>query len=640
MVKIKAPNKRLCFDGTKVERFIETYEMVASLDEATELDMAKQIRLFLANDDLLDVLETLDGFNPPDWPKLKAAMVAYWGKNWTAKGGVASAADYQVFRQSWEPIQSYLLSKAHIDSVEEIRNSYYQSFATSVQDEIRRKLIRDGTMLPTFKILKEAADAVMKEQTALTFEESKTSQPVISSPFQEGNSVMKKMGEAQRPQEVVSANKPAPSMDELSRLFEAFEQKIDQKLAAVPGKSHRIREDAHQWSVSTVTVKDTAPPDVSSFKKIRTTIWSSRKATVEPAADFKVGCGSLHPWYPPAVSSQSFSGAYQADPAGRKRHEDPKLYKAPSVPSSAAKRPIRRAPSPKPQEAQSMEEEPELFERGVGAEGTAEPSVGRPEVSPQAANKPPGPKVRFERDVARDYPNAVDGALKKIFDLPVPHMTVAELLALAPTVAEGVKKWVSRRRVEVGSEEIGILAEGDERRELAGDPNLYSCPLGYLSCLVGEDETPATPLIDSGSQLYLISDSMANKFNLSPRVNFLSAVYGINNQACELIGVAEDVPIRVGKTVDKTCHFWITRNDGPLILGRPFLMDVAATLSFNPQSGEKIIIPDANGRDIELSLCSTGSGRWEREFPGQGRKAVLTHVAQLPGESEDDRPFL
>ncbi|OAV92743.1 hypothetical protein PTTG_10805 [Puccinia triticina 1-1 BBBD Race 1] len=161
MVKIKAPNKRLCFDGTKVERFIETYEMVASLDEATELDMAKQIRLFLANDDLLDVLETLDGFNPPDWPKLKAAMVAYWGKvdtarfttrdlsslvqNWSAKGGVASAADYQVFRQSWEPIQSYLLSKAHIDSVEEIRNSYYQSFATSVQDEIRRKLIRDGT---------------------------------------------------------------------------------------------------------------------------------------------------------------------------------------------------------------------------------------------------------------------------------------------------------------------------------------------------------------------------------------------------------------------------------------------------------------------------------------------------------------
>ena len=84
MVKIKSPNKRLCFDGTKVERLIETYEMVAGLDEATELDMAKQIRLFLATDELLDILETLDGFSPPDWTKLKAAMIAYWGQVDTA----------------------------------------------------------------------------------------------------------------------------------------------------------------------------------------------------------------------------------------------------------------------------------------------------------------------------------------------------------------------------------------------------------------------------------------------------------------------------------------------------------------------------------------------------------------------------
>ncbi|OAV87145.1 hypothetical protein PTTG_29549 [Puccinia triticina 1-1 BBBD Race 1] len=180
-------------------------------------------------------------------------MIAYWGQvdtarfttrdltslveEWAAKGGVASAVDYQTFRQSWEPIQSYLLSKAHIDSVEEIRNSYYQAFATTVQDEIRKKLIRDRTMvttldnrfkLPTFQILKAAVDGVMKEQTALTFEESRTAKPVVVSAFQEGNSVMKKMGEDRRPREAPIASKPVPNMDELSRMLEAFEHKICQ----------------------------------------------------------------------------------------------------------------------------------------------------------------------------------------------------------------------------------------------------------------------------------------------------------------------------------------------------------------------------------------------------------------------------
>ncbi|OAV97338.1 hypothetical protein PTTG_07230 [Puccinia triticina 1-1 BBBD Race 1] len=114
MVKIKLPNKPLCFDGTKVKRFIKTYEMVAGLDEATELDMAKQIRLFLATNELLDILKTLEGFSPPDWSKLKASMIAYWGQvdttrfakrdltslvqDWATKGGVASAVENQTFR--------------------------------------------------------------------------------------------------------------------------------------------------------------------------------------------------------------------------------------------------------------------------------------------------------------------------------------------------------------------------------------------------------------------------------------------------------------------------------------------------------------------------------------------------------------
>ena len=119
------------------------------------------------------------------------------------------------------------------------------------------------------------------------------------------------------------------------------------------------------------------------------------------------------------------------------------------------------------------------------------------------------------------------------FRAPGAECDISELLAVAPSLAEGMKRWVSRRRVEVGADEMrvssGTLAEDSEGEGRIDGMRLYSCPLGHMPCLVGDKESSALPLIDSGSQLNLISDSMANKFNISPRVNFSLAVYGIGN---------------------------------------------------------------------------------------------------------------
>ncbi|KNE94850.1 hypothetical protein PSTG_11755 [Puccinia striiformis f. sp. tritici PST-78] len=217
-------------------------------------------------------------------------------------------------------------------------------------------------------------------------------------------------------------------------------------------------------------------------------------------------------------------------------------------------------------------------------------------------------------------------------------------MAISPSVAKGMKKWVSRKQVEIGPEELkvqsGTLLEGSECYDSKLGARLYSCPLGYLPCLVGEEENEAAPLIDSGSQLNIILDALANKLNITPRVNFSSAVYGINNQACELIGVAEDVPIKVGKNISGTCHFWITQLDSPLILGRPFLIDFDATLLYSAQGGERIVLPDLMGRNIEVCLCTQDSGWWERQFPAQGRKAVLTHMGRIREEPECAKHFL
>ena len=220
--------------------------------------------------------------------------------------------------------------------------------------------------------------------------------------------------------------------------------------------------------------------------------------------------------------------------------------------------------------------------------------------------------------------------MKKISDLKVPDLSFSELLSIAPSVAEGMKKWVSRRRVEIRPEELKVssgtlIEESDDRTP---DANLYSCPLGYLTCLIGDSGKSVSMLVDSGSQLNLISDSMASQLNLQPRVSFNSAVYGIGNQACELVGIAEDVPIRIGRKIVGTCHFCITHLDGPLLLGRPFLIDFAATLVFSDQVGERIIIPDPEGCKIEVPLCSPNSGCWERNFPGRTHVENSSHFLQ------------
>lgn len=372
-----------------------------------------------------------------------------------------------------------------------------------------------------------------------------------------------------------------------------------------------------------------------------------KKTSSFVSADLRAGCGTPQPWYPPAISSQLFSGAYQADPE-RKRHEEPKPFKSPSVPSAASRQPVKKPVIREPvSDAEEIEVDTDIYER-IHQEPLIQDSFNHPADSPvlpppQVSSECPSksqPKVRFERGISKEHPNAVEGVLKKISDLKVPDLSVSELLSVSLSIAEGMKKWVSRRRIEIGSEEMkvasGTLVEDSGGTDHGSDSKLYSCPLGFLPCLIGDSESPASPLVDSGFQLNLISDSLANKYGISPRVSFTSAVYGIGNQACELVGVAEDVPIWIGRNIVGTCHFRITRLDGPLILGRPFLIEFDATLVFSGQVGDKILIPDSNGCKIEVSLCTSDSGQWEREFPSNGRKALLVRKGKMKQHSDHE----
>ncbi|OAV95103.1 hypothetical protein PTTG_03889 [Puccinia triticina 1-1 BBBD Race 1] len=426
MVKIKPQNKALKFSGSEVELFLDDYELAAELDGASDFDKARQIGSFVEDGETRTIRATLDGYKPPDWSKLKAAMLSYWVDvdkalfterditslvdTWAKKGGVSSVSDYHSFRKAWDPIQAYLVSKSHVESSEELKKPFYQAFSDGFQGRIRDQLIKENTLivtpdnrarLPSFKILRSAVDTVMKGQISLTFEDTRTSAPVAS-PFQAANDAMKKMGEDQRPKTTDAAPKPEPSMEELTRLFKAFEQYMKGEGGKVSTSTerpplvcyycHRERHGTarcpeHQKDKEAGLVEQRGtnfflpngaliPFDRS--RPIRHVVASyqpssssgpprpstpTRQSSNTATTEYKTSCGSLQPWYPPAISSQAFAGTYEADPAGKKRHEESRPYKAPLVPSSHPKRPIRKvAGAPTETEKDNAEEEPELFE--------------------------------------------------------------------------------------------------------------------------------------------------------------------------------------------------------------------------------------------------------------------------------------
>ncbi|POW01499.1 hypothetical protein PSTT_12407 [Puccinia striiformis] len=63
-------------------------------------------------------------------------------QSWVQKGGISCSSDYEAFRQVWNPIQSVLLRRKLINTVEDIRSYFYQAFSSKFQDQIQMILFK------------------------------------------------------------------------------------------------------------------------------------------------------------------------------------------------------------------------------------------------------------------------------------------------------------------------------------------------------------------------------------------------------------------------------------------------------------------------------------------------------------------
>ncbi|CAH7674174.1 hypothetical protein PPACK8108_LOCUS9085, partial [Phakopsora pachyrhizi] len=186
-------------------------------------------------------------------------------------------------------------------------------------------------------------------------------------------------------------------------------------------------------------------------------------------------------------------------------------------------------------------------------------------------------RTRYLRGTAKDNPDTVQTVLKRILDSSV-SLSVGELTVVSPTVAEEIKKAVSKRKVPDGQPENN---SGEDYRD------------------VGPTEVQES---DEALELGI------------PVVSLFMKLRGIGGHTSDIVGVAENTPVTIAGH-ERKAHFFIAKGAVHVCLGRPFLVDYTVGSNFFPGKGEIFSFEDEEGKSICFPICNSKSKGWEKDLP-------------------------
>ncbi|POV96838.1 hypothetical protein PSHT_14898 [Puccinia striiformis] len=89
---------------------------------------------------------------------------------------------------------------------------------------------------------------------------------------------------------------------------------------------------------------------------------------------------------------------------------------------------------------------------------------------------------------------------------------------------------------------------------------------------------------------------------------------GIGGLEKEILGITEGVRIRIGN-IKRSVHFWILSGNMQPIPGKPFSIDVSASMKYVEGGGETLSINDDKGRTYLVSIITPSNQKWETTFP-------------------------
>ncbi|KAH9452764.1 hypothetical protein Pst134EB_016719 [Puccinia striiformis f. sp. tritici] len=212
-------------------------------------------------------------------------------------------------------------------------------------------------------------------------------------------------------------------------------------------------------------------------------------------------------------------------------------------------------------------------------------------------------KSFLEKATAKDYPEAEERLVQRMVGKGKMELSYDKIFAILKGVTEAFEKEISRKKVPIEDKSektasTGGLESDKESEEEETDESQkrlhYTCPLGYITIGINNKEVRA--LLDNGSMVNVLLKELAVRLGLIVTKRSMN-LKGIGGHKNEILGIAEGVRVRIGNT-KRSVHFWISSGDVQPILGKPFLIDVSASMKYVEAGGGTLSINDNKGGNL------------------------------------------
>ncbi|MBW0566115.1 hypothetical protein O181_105830 [Austropuccinia psidii MF-1] len=194
VVKIKAKNYNLNFNGQEVEKFIKNTEIIAQIEGATEEDLAMQMAFWTTDSKISDAIEAMPGYEEGNWTQLKKDLITKWGRveperryrkdslvqlfnDTQDEGGISNLSQYKRFMGEYETIITYLLRYKYIPQDNMFHEDLFDCLSADIKGAIREEMIKEnvmvraedgGYLIPPMKILKKYIEQELEARVLVT----------------------------------------------------------------------------------------------------------------------------------------------------------------------------------------------------------------------------------------------------------------------------------------------------------------------------------------------------------------------------------------------------------------------------------------------------------------------------------------
>ncbi|MBW0563640.1 hypothetical protein O181_103355 [Austropuccinia psidii MF-1] len=117
----------------------------------------------------------------------------------------------------------------------------------------------------------------------------------------------------------------------------------------------------------------------------------------------------------------------------------------------------------------------------------------------------------------------------------------------------------------------------------------YAFPLVFMEVFIGGDEYPTMALVDTGSEINIITEEIAIKASLTSRKLNMN-LRGIGGHKKSLVGLSEFTPITMITGEEKEIHLFIEKGAIHTKLGRQFEQIIILNWSFHTSKGKYLVI--------------------------------------------------